>query len=100
MIRDSAFQLLRRGPGVVALTSATALLAVLALLTPFGESQSPATRVGFLLAIAAALEVLHGIRRSTAAARREASTGAVISMVIAVLLINAPFLASTRFSWS
>ncbi len=95
MIPDSAVQLLRRGPAIVALTSATALLAVLALLTPFGESQSPATRVGFLLAIAAALEVLHGIRRSTAAARREASTGAVISMVIAVLLINAPFLAST-----
>ena len=95
MIRDSVVQLLRRGLAVVALTSATALLAVLALLTPFGESQSPATRVGFLLAIAAALEVLHGIRRSTAAARREASTGAVISMVIAVLLINAPFLAST-----
>ena len=95
MTRDSAFQFLRRGPAVVALTSATALLAVLALLTPFGESQSPATRVGFLLAIAAALEVLHGIRRSTAASRREASTGAVISIVIAVLLINAPFLAST-----
>ena len=95
MIRESASLLFRTGPAVVALTSATALLAVLALLTPFGESQSPATRVGFLLAIAAALEVLHGIRRSTAAARREASTGAVISMVIAVLLINAPFLAST-----
>ena len=95
MTRDSAFQFFRRGPAVVALTSATALLAVLALLTPFGESQSPVTRVGFLLAIAAALEVLHGIRRSTATARREASTGAVISMVIAVLLINAPFLAST-----
>jgi hypothetical protein len=41
----------------------------------------------------AVLEVLHGIRRSTLAARRQATTGAFISFAIALLLINAPFVA-------
>jgi hypothetical protein len=43
MIRDSALHLLRTGPAVVALAGATALLGVLALVTPFGETHSPAT---------------------------------------------------------
>ncbi len=42
------------------------------------------------------MEVLHGLRRSSAQGRRQASVGAVISMVIALLLINAPLLAGGR----
>ena len=79
---------------MIALTSVTVLLGVLVLLSPLAESQSPAPRAGFLLAAAAALEVLHGIRRSTLSARRQAATGAAISMAIALLLINAPLIAS------
>jgi uncharacterized membrane protein HdeD (DUF308 family) len=86
-------QFLRKGPEVVGLAGATVLLGVLALVSPLGAAESPAPRVGFLLAFAAAFEVLHGIRRSAAAARRKASIGALISMVIALLLINAPYLA-------
>ena len=84
---------LQKGPAIVGLTSATLLLGLLALVSPLGAAESPAPRVGFLLALAASFEVLHGIRRSTVAARRKASIGALISMVIALLLINAPFLA-------
>ena len=84
---------LQKGSSVVTLTSVTLLLALLALVSPLGAAESPAPRVGFLLALAASLEVLHGIRRPTAAARRKASIGALISMVIALLLINAPYLA-------
>ena len=79
---------------MVALTSITLLLGVLALVSPLAESESPAPREGFLLAIAAALEVLHGIRRSSVSARRQAATGAFISIAIALLLINAPLVAS------
>jgi 3',5'-cyclic AMP phosphodiesterase CpdA len=79
---------------MVALTSITLLLGVLALVSPLAESEAPAPREGFLLAIAAALEVLHGIRRSSVSARRQAATGAFISIAIALLLINAPLVAS------
>src|SRR5262245_14442666 len=69
-------------------------LAALALLTPFGHSEHPVSNVGWLLAIAAAIEGLHGLRRSTADSRRQANNGAVISMAIALFLISAPYVAS------
>jgi hypothetical protein len=78
---------------VVGLTVGTVILGVLALLSPLGAAETPGPRAGFLLALSAAFEVLHGIRRSTAAARRQASLGALISMVIALLLVNAPYIA-------
>jgi len=93
MHHASVRRLLRNGPAVAGLTGATFVLGLLALASPLGETEGPAPRAGFLLALAVALEVLHGIRRSTAAARRQASTGALISMLIAMLLINAPFIA-------
>ena len=84
---------LRSGTEIIGLTAATAVLGLLALVSPLGASVSPAPRIGFLLAAAAAIEVLHGVRRSSAADRRQASMSALISMVIALILINAPFLA-------
>ena len=69
-------------------------LALLALAVPFGHAEFPAPRVGGLLGIAAGIELLHALRRSTAAARRQATIGAVISMVIALFLINAPLVAA------
>ena len=84
---------LRQGPLVVGLTMATCALGVMAILSPLGPSETPTPRIGGLLAIAALFEVVHGMRRATAAAQRKASFGAVLSLVIALLLINAPFLA-------
>ena len=82
----------RRRP-LTSLAAVTLGLALLALLTPLSAAGYPVSRVGWLLAIAAAIEALHALRRSTASARRQASVGAAISMLIAVVVINAPFLA-------
>ena len=68
-------------------------LGLLALAAPFSRAEYPASRVGALLALAAGIEMLHALRRSTAVARRQATAGAVISMAIALFLINAPFVA-------
>jgi uncharacterized membrane protein HdeD (DUF308 family) len=69
-------------------------LGLLALITPLTGSESPAPRIGGLLAIAALIEVLHAVRRSDAAARRRATVGGTISLAMALFLINAPFLAA------
>jgi calcineurin-like phosphoesterase family protein len=79
---------------ITTLAVVTLGLAALALLTPFGHSEHPVSSVGWLLAIAAAIEGLHGLRRSTVDSRRQANNGAVISMMIALFLINAPYVAS------
>jgi uncharacterized membrane protein HdeD (DUF308 family) len=78
---------------VTSLALVTLGLGLLALVTPLTPAESPATRVGGLLALAACIEALHALRRSTGAARRRATIGAVISMTIALFLINAPFVA-------
>ncbi len=79
---------------VTSLALVTLGLGLLALVTPLTPAESPATRVGALLALAACIEALHALRRSTGAARRRATIGAVISMTIALFLINAPFVAA------
>jgi hypothetical protein len=79
---------------VTTLAVVTLALALLALATPLGDAEFPATRVGGLLAIAAVLEALHGVRRSTAVARRRAMASAAITFAVAVFLINAPFVAA------
>ncbi|MGH9145732.1 MAG: DUF308 domain-containing protein, partial [Vicinamibacterales bacterium] len=79
---------------VTSLALVTLGLGLLALVTPLTPAESPATRVGALLALAACIEALHALRRSTGAARRQATIGAVISMTIALFLINAPFVAA------
>ena len=72
----------------------TLILGLLALASPFSGSEYPASRVGALLAIAAVIEALHSLRRSTAAASRKGTTSALISMAVALFLINAPFVAA------
>ena len=78
---------------ITSLAAVTLALGVLALAAPLGESEYPAARIGALLALAAIIEALHSLRRSTAAARRQATVSAIISMAIALFLINAPLLA-------
>ncbi len=82
-----------RKPVVTSLGVVAFALGVLALVTPLTRAEFPAARVGGLLALAAGIEVLHALRRSTASARREGTVGAVISMAMALFLINAPFVA-------
>jgi uncharacterized membrane protein HdeD (DUF308 family) len=79
---------------VTVLAVVTLGLGLLALLAPVSRAEFPAARVGSLLALAAGIEVVHALRRSTAAARRQATIGAVISMAMALFLINAPFVAA------
>jgi uncharacterized membrane protein HdeD (DUF308 family) len=79
---------------VTGLGVASLILAILALAAPLSAAESPAARVGWLLAFAASIEGLHALRRTTSAARRQATIGAVISAAIALLLINAPLVAA------
>jgi hypothetical protein len=62
----------RQAPAVTALTVAVTGFAVLALLAPFGDAEQPHRRVGVLLALGGAFEVLHGIRRADTASLRRA----------------------------
>jgi uncharacterized membrane protein HdeD (DUF308 family) len=79
---------------VTILAVVTLVLALLALTTPLTRVEYPSSRVGWLLALAAVIEALHALRRSSATARRHATVGALISVTIALFLINAPFFAS------
>ena len=75
------------------LAAITAGLALLALITPLVSAESPGARVGWLLVFAAAIEMLHGLRRARVRARRQAATSALISLLIAFPLINASFVS-------
>ncbi len=76
------------------LTAVTLGLGGLALATPFTRAESPPSRVGWLLALAAAIQALHAFRRSTAVAIRQGTVDAIISLMIALFLINAPLVAA------
>jgi uncharacterized membrane protein HdeD (DUF308 family) len=69
-------------------------LALMALLSPFSRAESVAARAGWLLAMAAIIEILHAVRQHSTTSEHEATRGAWISMAIAVALINAPYVAS------
>lgn len=86
--------LLKPRTPITGLTAVTLGLGLLALATPFTRAESPASRVGWLLGFAAAIEALHAFRRSTSAARRQGTGGALISLIIALFLINAPLVAA------
>jgi len=70
------------------------VLGVLALLVPFWPELAPELRLGLMLLAAAAIELFHGLRRADPAERRGAWFGGAISLVLGVLLINAPLLMS------
>ncbi len=82
-------------PAFSALPAVVAAVGVLVLLAPLGAAEEPLTRVGVLLAVAGGLEVLHGVRRATATAMRRAVASGVITCLMALLVIAAPFIAST-----
>jgi uncharacterized membrane protein HdeD (DUF308 family) len=84
-----------RRPAFAALPAVVAVLGVLALIAPLGAAEEPLSRVGVLLAVAGGLEVLHGVRRATPAAMRRAVASGVITCLMALLVIGAPFIAGT-----
>jgi 3',5'-cyclic AMP phosphodiesterase CpdA/uncharacterized membrane protein HdeD (DUF308 family) len=85
--RDSSLR--RNGLGSIAL-----VFVVLALVAPISRVEVQG-RVGLLLVLAAGLELAHGFRRSTAAGQRAAWAGGAITLAMGILLINAPYFAST-----
>lgn len=66
---------------------------LLSLVAPLGAAEQPLLRVGALLALSGALETLHGLRRDTTAAVGRAVASGVITLLMALLVINAPFIA-------
>ncbi len=66
-----------------------------ALIAPFGAAEQPLLRVGALLALAGGIETVHGLRRSSLAAVRRAVSSGIITLLMALLVINAPFIAGT-----
>ena len=76
--------------GLAAVTAALGGLALLAV----RSGAAPEPRVGALLVIAAALELFHGFRRATDAGQREAWMGGAITLLMGLLLLNAPDLAA------
>ncbi len=84
----------RNRPRITSLAVVALGLGLLALVAPVSRAEFPAARVGWLLTIAAGLELLHAMRQSNADARRRATIGGVISITIAIFLINAPFVGA------
>jgi len=68
---------------------------VTALIAPMGAAEQPLLRVGAILALAGGIETIHGLRRSSFTAVRRTVTSGVITLLMALLVINAPFIAGT-----
>ena len=73
----------------------TFLLGLLALAAPLSQAEYPAARVGWLLAIAGVMEIVHGGRRADPDGQRRSRGSATVTLALAISLINAPnFVAS------
>ena len=90
----------QRPPGTIpgrllqnALPLFTSVLAILAVIAPLTHGDAQA-RIGFLLVITALLEMTHGFRRATSAGQVAAWFSGSISLILGLLLLNAPFLAA------
>src|SRR5512136_30899 len=75
-----------------ALAAFVGVLGALALLTPLRAAMWPETRVGGLLIAGALVEIFHGFRRSNADAQRSAWYSGGVSLLMGILLVNAPAL--------
>jgi uncharacterized membrane protein HdeD (DUF308 family) len=84
-----------RPPAIAALQLAVAGLGILALIAPLGAAEQPLTRVGVLLAIAGAIAILHGVRHADKASLRRAVSSGCVTLVMALLVISAPYVAGT-----
>jgi len=84
-----------RPPALAPLPITVTVLAVLALLAPLGPAEEPLSRVGALLALAGVLGIIHGARRAEPSALQRAVISGGITIVMALLVISAPYLAGT-----
>ena len=75
-----------------ALAAFVGVLGALALVTPLRAAMWPEARVGGLLIAGALLEIFHGFRRSDADAQRSAWFSGGVSLLMGILLLNAPVL--------
>jgi len=82
------------GPFPIAVT----VFGVLVLLAPFGAAEQPLRRVGALLAIGGALQILHGVRRADEAALKRAVGGGVLSTLMGLLVLAAPDTAAAALA--
>ena len=69
------------------------LAGLLCLAAPLGDSETPLTRVGVLLGLAGILELLHSVRRADPADLRRGVGSASWTLVMALFVISAPFIA-------
>lgn len=69
-------------------------LAGLSVLAIFSKAEIHG-RLGVLLVMAAVIEIAHGLRRSDDASERKAWQHGAVSLLLGLLLINAPFLAGS-----
>ncbi|HKQ49823.1 MAG TPA: metallophosphoesterase [Phycisphaerae bacterium] len=65
---------------------------VLALFVPLWPELAPERRLGLTLLAISGIELFHGFRRADAAEQRSAWFGGLISLALAILLMNAPML--------
>jgi uncharacterized membrane protein HdeD (DUF308 family) len=82
-----------RSPAFTALSAIVGVVALLALLAPLSAAEQPLLRVGVLLAIAGILELLHAVRRADASDLRRGLASGTVTLLMSLLIINAPFLA-------
>ena len=68
---------------------------VLSLVAPLGAAEQPLLRVGALLVLAGAIETVHGLRRESFPAVRRGVTSGIITLLMALLVMSAPFIAGT-----
>ena len=88
------FQSDGRSPAFAALPAIVAVIGLLALAAPLRDAAEPLLRVGALLALAGILELLHAVRRRDPADLRRGLTGGALTLLMAFLVINAPYLAA------
>src|SRR5215831_6604215 len=77
---------------------AAAALGVLTLVAPAGAAEEPLRRVGALLAVGGALQVLHGVRRADASALNRAVGAGVISTLMGLLVLMSPDTAAAALA--
>jgi uncharacterized membrane protein HdeD (DUF308 family)/3',5'-cyclic AMP phosphodiesterase CpdA len=82
----------RRRRGIALFVTAMAVVAAIAPLRP---AITPETSIGVLLLLGAVLEWLHGQRRPTTPERLSAWREGAVTLVMAVLLLSAPFLTAS-----
>jgi uncharacterized membrane protein HdeD (DUF308 family) len=76
----------------------TFALGLLALAAPLSPAEHPAVRVGWLLALAGCVEIVHGLRRTDTDGQRGSTGGATVTIALAILLINAPYFVAGGLS--